>query len=308
MNLRTKFGLRRVGPLGKCDKPTVASSLGARTLKKFACFGNCQSSAIAEVLSDHEPFTSRFEIIPLKPVYLMTPDDLANTKQSMETFDLFLSQDVSECYAPADARGLIEAMRPDADALLFPVGWFDAYSPDVSYLRDEKGQPIASWGCDYHSKIVLDAYVAGRSVVQATELLVADVDPDVTNTNLAKNLRELRIREAGLDIGISDEIEKTFQDRPIFYTYNHPSADMHFYVIDEMMKKIGLPLLATSIREKWSGLLSGVQWFINPSIADALKLKFRTNPYFSIGAAKFSPEAFVETAFSFYFALDFAGT
>src|SRR4051794_7429792 len=77
------------------------------TRKKFGVFGNCQATAIASILADHEPFVSQFEIIPITPVYLMNAADLAALRNQMERFDVFLSQDVSGHYSPADARSLI---------------------------------------------------------------------------------------------------------------------------------------------------------------------------------------------------------
>ena len=131
---------------------------------------------MAAVLSDHEPFTQRFDIVPFKPVYLMTRDDAASLEAEMHNVDLFIAQLISPNYLPPGTSGLRSRMQETGKALFFQIAWFNAYNPEMTYLKINGRNFQGAFG-DYHSQIVFDAFCSGLTVDQAVHAMTGDWDP-----------------------------------------------------------------------------------------------------------------------------------
>jgi hypothetical protein len=120
------------------------------TKKPAVIFGNCQAAAIARVLADHTPFTARYEILPCRAVHVLTAPEKASLQKAVASAELFIHQPVSDIYAPASTSALLAALSPEAEALSFPVCWFDGYFPDMVTL---KGPTTGRFAMAYHSRL-----------------------------------------------------------------------------------------------------------------------------------------------------------
>jgi len=255
---------------------------------------------MSKILADHAPFEKFFEIVPLKPVYEMAKDEGPKLAEIVRGVDLFVGQDVSSEYLEPGTRALVGQMPSGGTALLFQVAWFDAYNPDMTYLASRPGGPFG----DYHSRILVECFKAGFSECQTLETFEGEWHPETIKINVAENLIRLREREAALDIGIADEVERSFQDHLLFYTVNHPTPFMQFYMVDRVLKSLGLRLLDKETKAKHASLFSTIQWPINKSVGRALGLKFKPRQDFRYGDGNVDPKAFIARNFEFYSSLN----
>lgn len=267
--------------------------------KRCVIFGNCQANALARLLRHHGPFTRKFQIV-LKTVHEMSILDAGQLADEMQSVSLFIAQDVSANYLPPGTRALVEMMRPNAEALLFPVAWFNAYNPDMIYLHDEQGKKLRSPLTEYHSRIIVEAFNRDAPEREALSLLEAPTDPASAMLNVDACLAELRRREANLDLTVADEIAQSFQEKRLFYTINHPTAVLQCSLANTILKRLGLASLRERNKKKRMHQLNEVQWPINIGTYQGLELNFERPAVFAFDGKVISAENFVKDAYAFY--------
>lgn len=266
--------------------------------RRALIFGNCQADAISGLLETHRPFTDAYDIVPIKPVYLMTAEEKAAVSELMPTIDLFVAQPVGPDYLAPGTLGLKALLPKSARTLLMPVAWFNAYNPDMQWLRKKDGTLLSGPYGNYHSTIIVDAYKAGWSIGRAVDAFNGHTTRTDAAENLAANFAELRRRETILDITISHEIERTFRSRHLFSTVNHPNLYLQDYVTDRILEHIAVDPLPESARDRRDPL-GDVIWPVTENRSRALDLEFRA-PDFIVKGASVSIRTFVEESYKFY--------
>jgi hypothetical protein len=123
---------------------------------KLGIVGNCQGAEIERLFLIHKPLLERFDLVPIKPVYLMTTDDREALAASMPQFDSFVCQLIGRHFDPVSTDALRSASR--GRFLVFPSLFFAGHLPDLMHFRPGaiEGSPTS-----YHSTIIASAFDKG---------------------------------------------------------------------------------------------------------------------------------------------------
>lgn len=268
--------------------------------KRAIVFGNCQAAAIAAILADHEPFFDRFEITRTRAVHVLQPDEREKLLADAAECDLLIHQPVSDAYQPASTARLISVLNPLAEAVSFPVCWFDAYFPDMTYLNSSGGKATTDL-FDYHSRVFFFAYRAGMTTDEATSLYSDDLaSPSTLEAIVRRNLQALAKREEQLSVKISGFIERNYRDKCLFFTINHPTGHLLYFVVDAILRNLGLDTLSSEVKRKHATALGAFRWQAAPSIYRGLELSFSGQGFFTSKAIHLDTRSAAKHYYEFY--------
>jgi len=222
---------------------------------RIGLFGNCQAGAIAQVLAEH---LIDDEVISFKAIHTMNDKDKMDFLDNIKTLDILIHQPVSDVYAPVSTSRIIDIIGED-NSLIFPVMYFSPYFMDITYLKDTKGNTDRNFISDYHSRTILSAFHYG---LNKNDIYNAFNSPsffpkELIIKNCYDSLEILKNREKACDINISDFINKNYQSKNLFYTFNHPTGNLLFYTINSLLKKLERNILPIDLKVKHSKLLGG---------------------------------------------------
>jgi hypothetical protein len=223
-------------------------------------YGNCQAAALGQILGDHEPFTSRFNIEPVVPVHELRPGDHEHVVAAAAQAKLLVHQPVGQQFSPASTLELMAGLSPTALSVCFPVLWFDGYCPDAQYLKIA-GAIVRGGPSDYHSGMLIEGYLRGWSPEQVAALYddLNVLDADGLRAAAGDAVERLRERERwspAVNVRVADFVKSRFADERLFHTFNHPSATMLFFLADEILDRLDLPRLGQETKTKHQAALS----------------------------------------------------
>jgi hypothetical protein len=107
-------------------------------------------------------------------------------------------------------------------------------------------------------------------------------------------------REASLDVKISKFISDNFRSKCLFFSINHPTGHLLYYVISSILRRLELPELDVSIRRKHATILGSYRWAASPSVYAGLELGFDGADFFYAEGRRLSVEKFARSSFDFY--------
>lgn len=269
-----------------------------RKRKSVIIYGNCVAEVIGIILQENPHFTKQHDIVFSKPVYLMTELDSKAVVELAKTADLIIHQPINGYNPTSDT---ILSIARNAKAISYPVPYFDGYFPDITYLRDADGKKILHEPIDYHSKIILAAFDAKWDVTSTARLFTQNelFKPEFVLKNVDNGLAELARRESRLDVKITDFIKEHYTKKQLFYSVNHPTSELLFFMIDSILNILDLPQSNENSRDKFSHVFDVIQWPITASIAKILELEFSAKV--ALGEP-LTMEEFVEKYYEFYLA------
>jgi hypothetical protein len=204
---------------------------------KIALIGNCQISTLRNILlaSDHT-----LDIPSLPAVHQINETSLPAVEQLLLEADWVVAQLVSDDYPLASLRTNVLRERFGRKLIVWPNLHFYGYGPDVDVLRDPEFQHFRGPLLDYHSDKILLGYALGFSVEKTASLFLEITPLDLMyRDSYTLSLEELKRREKGCDIEISDKIEEHFAAKRLFYVMNHPSSFLVQFVAQRMLEKMG---------------------------------------------------------------------
>ena len=269
--------------------------------RKAIIFGNCQAAAVATILGAHDEFRDQFEIVPVRSVHALTMPERERLLVEAQEADLLIHQPVSNVYQPASTENLLAAVNPEAPIISFPVCWFDGYFPDMVQLKTN-GAKAESILFPYHSRVMFYAYLAGLKTGDAAAIYNAPklYTEAFLHENVAKNLRNLRTRETDLDIKIADFIEQHYRYKRLFFTFNHPTGHVLFFIVDDILRRLNLSPFGPEAKRKFGSLLGRHRWQDSPSVVRELQLQFSQASTFLARQERLSAVAFAEHYFRSY--------
>jgi hypothetical protein len=242
-----------------------------------AFYGNCQAAALGRILADHEPFAQRFAIELLPPVYNLQNGDHQRVLEAASRAKVFVHQPISAAkFLPAVTANIMAAIPPSSMSFCFPALWFDAYGPDVQYLTVDPAEDRAP-SC-YHSAILLEAYLLGRSVEAAARTYDDPdaLDPAAVRQIMRDAVQRLREREAWevVNVRVAYFVEMVAAQRRLFHTFNHPSSVLLCYLANELLGRLGLPPVTPAVRSRHENILSALRMPEMLAVHSALGLRF----------------------------------
>jgi Polysaccharide biosynthesis enzyme WcbI len=201
---------------------------------KVAFIGNCQAQALSS-LAGH--LGTPIEVVPLPPVFEVAAFDTAEVRQRLASADVIFNQRVAEDYVIEFARPSAIRREYGARAISWPNIYFDGYFPGIGYVYQTSGKVIGPLG-DYHIPFFRECWERGESMWETTRRWLAgeafDRDP------VQASLEQLRDREEGLDVAISDYLAGVVRKRQVFYAMNHPSDEVLLETLSRLLGKVGI--------------------------------------------------------------------
>lgn len=276
--------------------PTIPVVVGKR--RKAILCGNCTAMAMAEILHNHPPFNVNYEIVFSKGVFLLSEEEKYKLLDLAETADLLIHQPIIN-FAPANSHDLVSKAK-NALVISYPVPYFTGYFPDITYLKRPDDGKIVHDPIDYHSRIILTGYLNRFSVRRTSELFSSiSIFPGGWFMNQTiQSLEQLTYRELDLDIHIVDYIMQNYQDRQLFYSMNHPTAELLFFIIDSILCKLDLPKTSLELKMQYSKIFSDQQWPICKAAVRELNLNFQNKVV--VNKKEISIYEFVNMYFDYY--------
>lgn len=205
---------------------------------KVCIVGNCQAQALTS-LSRH--LDSPLDVVTLPPVFDVSNFRKTEIEKEVYGADFVFCQRVSDNY-------VVEFVRPQEikgalgdRAVLWPNVYFDGYFPSIGYIYDDFGKVTGPLS-DYHFQAVRSAWRAGVEPQNATSGLLSGTLQGLSPNPVEQSLAELRVKEEGLDIQISDYISAHFRWRKLFYSMNHPNNDLLVEVLRRMTDRMDIGL------------------------------------------------------------------
>jgi hypothetical protein len=231
-------------------------------LKKFTIIGNCQADALSKFLLSNQTFKNTYEYIDYIPIFKMTPEELDKLYIDVLPFlDLIIIQPISENYNnnyKYSTKSILNTVKKDCIKILFPSLYFDYYHPFNIYITDKNnigwklGDPY-----DYHDKNILKSFVNSLTEDEAINKYYETIyNPDLLtehyfNERLLKNINNLKERELKyIDyctedthiINSSSFIMEYYNKILLFYTINHPTKYLFYYIANYCFIYLNIPL------------------------------------------------------------------
>lgn len=191
---------------------------------RVAVVGNCQARPVGQVL---EAMCPGLTVLPETIVHLSNVGSKQAECSRLQEADLILGQSVQDGY-PADHL-TTSALRSKygSKLLVWPNLFFVGNCPDIVYMTTKDKQRVVGPLDAYHSQLIFECWREGvrpENVIDRTAALSA-------NVSRFKALAEHSLgvfvqRERDCDLQISSYIADHWQNRRLFFTFNHPSAEL----------------------------------------------------------------------------------
>ncbi|MGV6874023.1 WcbI family polysaccharide biosynthesis putative acetyltransferase [Pseudochelatococcus sp. B33] len=220
----------------------------------------------------------------------------AHLMAMMEAADFVLSAPLTDSWQPFDEQNLRE--RLGSRLLTYNRPNFAALHPDLVYLRGpEPRSPVG----DYHSRIVVDSFLAGMTEEQCTARFNKQEYVRMGFEDIAqKAISKLRKNDTSVDVKIADFVLENMKDREILYTSNHPTQILNSHIAKEFIGKIGIEQIPARPVMIPTVLSSNVIWPIDRDWAEIMDLSFHTESVFWHSNYMIPLEEFVIRSYALY--------
>lgn len=234
-------------------------------MKTCIVYGNCHIWPLRQYLTSSSVFNREYTMIHVPVVHQCDPR-VGLPIEALQRCDLFIYQVVKQSFGPLLSTDYLLSLLPaSCIRISFGNAYFLAYYPQFD--RDET--------FPYGDKNVIRMIRDGWSRDQIMAAITSDefYSREQVLSVLDSSLAELRRRDKGLDIPITDFIERFYQPFPLFYTFNHPTSYLVRYLAMRMLHLLGMPAVEIGA-VVWEQHLSDHTHPIYPSVAKHLQLRF----------------------------------
>lgn len=223
---------------------------------------NCQGDMLAHILGQHPPFAERCEC-RLFTNYAKehVPPEL------LQRCDVFLYQYLPESWGELASEKLLAHVRRHCRAIAVPNMFLRLYWPlhrggsRPHELRDQLLDDLLERGVGPQELALL-----ARSPAMLRRYDLQGI--------VDKSLEHERNKESKADIPHVERMLELSRSQHAFYSVNHPGAELLYYVADEVLQRLDIPLLD---RENPPGLddyYTALELPINPAVAQEFGLDF----------------------------------
>ena len=231
-------------------------------LKKFIIIGNCQADALSKFLLSNLIFKNIYDYIDYTPIFKMTLDELEKLYTDiLPDIDLIIIQPISENYNnnyKYSTKSILNSVKKNCIKILFPSLFFDYYHPFNIYISDSNNK---GWKLDepydYHDKNILSSFINYQSENEAINKYYENLyNQDLLSSNffnerLLKNINNLKERELKYTdyctcdtniINSSSFIMEYYDKILLFYSINHPTKYLFYYISNSCLIHLNIPL------------------------------------------------------------------
>lgn len=212
-------------------------------MERVVVVGNCQAKVLEMLLATNAAFASGFEFASFPAVHEVPPEMIPQLHGAVARADVLVAQKVDVGYRDGIGLGTatLAAMSGAHTVVRWPSVYWAGYFPDLFYLRDSSGQPVADAPFDYHDRVILEAYAAGLDPLTTCRLLADPDRPSAAVEWAGRATAELDLRGQDCDVDVGAFIESRFRDELLFFTMNHPANRVLGYVADAILAALDLP-------------------------------------------------------------------
>ncbi|MFZ2989254.1 WcbI family polysaccharide biosynthesis putative acetyltransferase [Ideonella sp.] len=243
-------------------------------MNKLAVIGNCQASPLASALGAL-PGIAVAQAVPLHlaqtPAFKQIETELESVLADPEA--VVFTFNVSDHHG----RFSTQALRQRRDRVVTITNLhFSGLHPDVTYLGS-MGSRLHSPMGDYHSRIVLDAFLAGCTTAECAARFNGRVYAESGYFDAyAEAEQTLLARDEGLDVKFAAQFLAMVPEVPTLYTMNHPTAVVIQAFAARLAAHLGRELPIFPVHYLRNHLGEGAWWPVYGEIAEAAGLKYRT--------------------------------
>lgn len=259
---------------------------------KLVVAGNCQGPNLARAaagLADVSIYG--FDILNF-------PDRQSDLVQLLDDADHIVLPLLGEEFGPLES-GVAKQTYGDK-VRFFSLPFFEGVHPDITYLG-QRGERIRSPVGDYHSKIVLRAFLAGLTVWQCLDRFsdgaLLELDPKKI---FSQSRDEFLRREQHADLRLGKWFFKTIKQRPLLYTINHPTADVFIELARQAFVQFDIPYVVPHAMLTQITLSANTIWPVHGSIARKLGLRYSTGDMIYTEHYAMDLPEFIRRAYAFY--------
>lgn len=181
---------------------------------------------------------------------------------------------------------------------------FDGLHPDITYVGG-MGERVASAIGDYHSKIVLGAYVCGLNWQDCLALFNGNTYEKLGYYQAyADSARTLIHRDESCDVKFARAFLDMARDIPVLYTVNHPTGPVFLALAERLAAALGVDYVAYPPGFFQNHLATANIWPVYDEIAERHSLKYRTPQHYVLakgnGPRALGREDFVRRSYEAY--------
>lgn len=267
----------------------------------FAIIGNCQAAPLSKILQLSERFNNRFAVQTFPAVHVAKPSDVDALHTHLMSSEIkhVLTQNVTEAYRGGIGLGtqtLRERHSYPGEFLTWPSIYFSGYNPELFYLKDANKASVAT-EFDYHHRVIFNCYLGGETIEGTVRHLQRPDAQIASGLGVEAELSNLAKREALLGVKVADFIRGHYQSSRLFWTFNHPSADVILNVAGQVLHLLGL---ANDLPSPATEILNNTIYPVLPAVRTLLGLQFGADDTVRIRNAEYSIEQVVGKYFHFY--------
>ena len=246
--------------------------VGTANRIKIAVVANCQSRPLADLLKLMSPSV---EISCITVVHLVKDSEAAESWASYEEFDFVFAQAVQDNYPTTFVRTGALKQRLGSKVVTWPNIYFRGQCPDTRFVTSAAGRVVGPLG-DYQNITTYAAWRSGLGVAETVDRMLSGGDwVDSLADEAPRSMAELRMREASLDVGIADHIAAHWQERRLFYTFNHPANELLIRVARDLLAYIGLTPDTSAAPAQFPEALDQFIPALLPPLAERLGLRYQ---------------------------------
>jgi hypothetical protein len=263
-------------------------------IKRGVVIGNCQTSVLAKNLNAicRDVRVSAFQ------VHLENPESAARLYNHLDMYDFVLSMPLSGYFKGLSSDELRQRERRNVEFITNI--YFSGLQPDFTFIGRIGERHIGPLG-NYHSKIVLGAFLVGLDQSETMRLFCGDVYSHLdyySEFRLSKD--KLQEIDQGNTVRFADEFfQLTFTDRTLL-TFNHPSTVCFLrqsIAIAEQLRNHGVHTIGEvplDLSLYSNELADGPALPIYPEIAQELSLPYASNYIFKTATSIEAASRFVD--------------
>jgi len=182
--------------------------------------------------------------------------------------------------------------------------FFNGLHPDITYVGAMNSRLQSPLG-DYHSRIVLDAFLEGRSQADCVAMFnQLEYERRGYFDAYARSANELLERDAGVDVPFAQEFLRMVPQLPTLMTFNHPTSVVFQAYGARLAAELGMTLPRFPAAFLKNPLANSVIWPVYRELGKAHGLSYTTPMAFrqpdSRGGSFLKLEEFIKRSYAQY--------
>lgn len=199
-------------------------------MTKLLVVGNCQARPIGAILER----SGLFELLPPITLHLATAEDAETDQAKIKEADVVLAQKTANDFHRVDLRSSVLREKHNK-ALVWPNVFYSGQQPYIRYFTHASEGRLLGPLEAMHDLRIFSRWLVSRGVVDE-----AILDESFANRVAESSLAQLKNREAGCDVTISEYLEREAKcSSLLFFTFNHPNNAVLWHLALKILDALG---------------------------------------------------------------------